>query len=188
MFGRCTQIPFTMGPYGKLQTPVTPDPLNRSRSNFHTMFRPWGPANTRSLKRITLKGIGDFQKPRNNFLKIRVPWRPEPTCLGPPCQNVLRVSMFSTSLPNLVALTRRAAEKNGVPQKCFDPKYFRSPRKISYNVEFQIWYSCSADGIIRTKFIFGVSEKVTHANSSPKQSPVCVFACAVGSGVSVNAR
>jgi hypothetical protein len=99
------------------------------------------------------QGHRGFPETPNNFLKIRVPWRPEPSCLGPPCQNVLRVSMFSTSLPNLVALTRPGGrEKWGAP-KIFDPKYFRSPSKnFRTTSNFKYGRAVLRDGTIRTKF------------------------------------
>jgi hypothetical protein len=93
IFGGRTRIPFTMEPYGKLQTPVTPEPLNRSRSNFHTMFTPKGTDKYRNLEPITLKGIGDSKKPQIIFSKFQSPGCPNraasdrrvKTCCGYRC-------------------------------------------------------------------------------------------------------
>jgi hypothetical protein len=78
-------------------------------------------------------------------------------------------------------------EKWGAP-KIFDPKYFRSPSENFHTTShFKHCRADLRDGTIRTKSI-SVFPRIPHANSSLKPSLVCVFACAVGSGVSVNIR
>jgi hypothetical protein len=78
-------------------------------------------------------------------------------------------------------------EKWGTP-KIFDPKYFRSPKQnFRATSNFKYGTALLREGRINTKFIARFL-RFSHAKSSPKRSPVCVLARAVGSGVSVNAR
>lgn len=130
IFGGRTRIPFTMEPYGKFQTPHNSESREPIPFKFSHYVHTERHCQIPKLGTNYPQGYRGFQETPNNFLKISVPWLSEPSCLGPPCQNVLRVSMFSTSLPNLVTLTRRAAEKNGVLQEFLTPNISVPPNRI----------------------------------------------------------
>jgi hypothetical protein len=73
--------------------------------------------------------------------------------------------------------------------KSFRPANISVPPNKTFRATSNFKYGTALlrEGRINTKFIAKFL-RFSHAKSSPKRSPVCVLARAVGSGVSVNAR